>query len=201
MFKKSRITTAALLALGGTVLVTGVQAQQGASNDQRVEVTGSRLKRAQTEGALPVTVIDRAAIEASGQVSVAELMRDSTFSSFGNFKPQSGSSAQALADIDLRGLGSNRTLVLVDGRRAPKAPFVGSASDVNAIPLAGRMAAVVDQQNAGDPAYTPMAPRIGTASPSPAYQAALDLVFQGLAQPSGYTEPLLHAWRLRVKAG
>ena len=136
MFKKSRITTAALLALGGTVLVTGVQAQQAASNDQRVEVTGSRLKRAQTEGALPVTVIDRAAIEASGQVSVAELMRDSTFSSFGNFKPQSGSSAQALADIDLRGLGSNRTLVLVDGRRISKAPFSGQSQDLNQIPLA-----------------------------------------------------------------
>ena len=136
MFKKSRITTAALLALGGTVLVTGVQAQQAASNDQRVEVTGSRLKRAQTEGALPVTVIDRAAIEASGQVSVAELMRDTTFSSFGNFKPQSGSSAQALADIDLRGLGSNRTLVLVDGRRISKAPFSGQSQDLNQIPLA-----------------------------------------------------------------
>jgi len=136
MFKKSRITTAALLALGSTVLVTGVQAQQAASTDQRVEVTGSRLKRAQTEGALPVTVIDRAAIEASGQVSVAELMRDSTFSSFGNFKPQSGSSAQALADIDLRGLGSNRTLVLVDGRRISKAPFSGQSQDLNQIPLA-----------------------------------------------------------------
>jgi iron complex outermembrane receptor protein len=136
MFKKSRITTAALLALGGAVLATGVQAQQAASSDQRVEVTGSRLKRAQTEGALPVTVIDRAAIEASGQVSVAELMRDSTFSSFGNFKPQSGSSAQALADIDLRGLGSNRTLVLVDGRRISKAPFSGQSQDLNQIPLA-----------------------------------------------------------------
>jgi iron complex outermembrane receptor protein len=136
MFKKSRITTAALLALGGAVLVTGAHAQQAASTDQRVEVTGSRLKRAQTEGALPVTVIDRAAIEASGQVSVAELMRDSSFSSFGNFKPQSGSSAQALADIDLRGLGSNRTLVLVDGRRISKAPFSGASQDLNQIPLA-----------------------------------------------------------------
>ena len=103
---------------------------------EKVEVTGSRLKRAEAETALPVTVIDRAAIEASGEASVAELLRTVTFSSFGNFKPQSGSSAQALSDIDLRGLGSNRTLVLIDGRRAPKAPFVGSVQDLNAVPLA-----------------------------------------------------------------
>ena len=63
-------------------------------------------------------------------------MRDVTFNSTGSFRPQSGSSAQAFADISLRGLGSQRTLVLVDGRRAPKAPYVGSAADLNSIPLA-----------------------------------------------------------------
>jgi malate synthase len=60
-----------------------------------------------------------------------------------------------------------------------------------------RMAAKVDKQNAGDKLYQPMA---GNAKTSKAYQAALDLVFKGKAQPSGYTEPLLHAWRLKVKA-
>lgn len=151
-FKTTQLRDAIAFALvaGVTGLAgTGVAFAQDQDQDQstsdttqaktldRIEVTGSRLKRAEIEGSLPVTVLDRATIDASGEVSVADYLRTTNFSSTGQFRPQSGSSAQAGAFADLRGLGGQRTLVLIDGHRAPKAPFAaGSGTDLNAIPLA-----------------------------------------------------------------
>jgi malate synthase len=72
---------------------------------------------------------------------------------------------------------------------------VCSPEDVDA--ALKRMAAKVDGQNAGDPLYRPMA---GNEATSLAFQAARALVFEGISQPNGYTEPLLHKFRQQVKA-
>jgi iron complex outermembrane recepter protein len=135
MFRRTKVCSAVMLACGGTLAMGAapVFAQQVL---EAVEVTGSRIKRADAEGSMPVTVIKREELEASGAVSVAEFMRTSTFASGGNFRPQSGSSAQSLAEVDLRALGANRTLVLIDGRRVPKGPQIGDRADLNTIPMA-----------------------------------------------------------------
>ena len=111
-------------------------AEDGLDKVERIAVTGSRIKRTDLEGAIPVTVIDRAAIDFSGQTSVSDLLRNTSFNSAGSFRPQSGSSAQGVSQINLRGLGAERSLILVDGRRLPKSPSTGNSQDLNSIPMA-----------------------------------------------------------------
>lgn len=110
-------------------------AEEEAEEPETVVVTGSRLKRTDVEGANPVTVITREQIELSGEISAADLLRNTTFNSFGSFRPQSGSSAQGVSTLSLRGIGSSRTLVLIDGRRMTMSPSTGSSQDLNSIPL------------------------------------------------------------------
>ena len=129
------IAFGAASAFAGTAVAQEAQQEEEAAKVERIEVTGSRIKRTDLEGALPVTVIDREMIDMSGQLSVSDLLRGTTFNSTGSFRPQSGSSAQGTASINLRGLGADRTLVLVDGRRLPKSPSTGATQDLNSIPI------------------------------------------------------------------
>lgn len=137
-FRKSLTAAAVAATLGFPALAVAQDAQSGTNAEEeveRIEVTGSRIKRTDLEGDVPVTVIDREDIDLSGDISVADLIRDTTFNTAGSFRPQSGSSAQGTASVDMRGLGSSRTLVLIDGRRLTMSPSTGSSQDLNSIPL------------------------------------------------------------------
>jgi len=112
-----------------------VYAEEESDDENKITITGSRIKRTDVEGALPVTVITRAQIDASGESSAADFLRSMTFNSSGSYRPQSGSSFQGVSSISLRGVGASRTLVLVDGRRLPKSPQTGASNDINLIPL------------------------------------------------------------------
>src|SRR5690606_25104597 len=118
----------------GTVALAQSDDEQSVEEQGKITVTGSRIKRSDVEGALPVTVITREQIELSGESSAADFIRNLTFNTTGSFRPQSGSSAQGTASVSLRGLGSSRTLVLIDGRRMPKSPSTGADQDLNTIP-------------------------------------------------------------------
>ncbi|KAA3640249.1 MAG: TonB-dependent receptor, partial [Proteobacteria bacterium] len=119
----------------GTVAIAQDDEDQSVEEQGKITVTGSRIKRSDVEGALPVTVITREQIELSGESNAADFIRNLTFNSAGSFRPQSGSSAQGEATVSLRGLGSSRTLVLIDNRRLPKSPATGSTQNLSTIPM------------------------------------------------------------------
>lgn len=134
-----------LIALIGITSPVLAQDMPAADRIQRVEITGSSIKRVAKEGALPVQVISAESLEKQGITSAEQLMATISANGTGADNPTSGNNVFG-ADADrvsggasfasFRGLGPNSTLVLINGRRAPTHGKSGKAVDLNSIPMA-----------------------------------------------------------------
>lgn len=146
MFKKTKLCTGLMIACGGVLLSAGhavyaqAQPSPGAQTLERVEITGSNIRRITSETASPVQTLTREDIDKSGRASVAELLQTLSVDNQGSVPKNFGAGfASGASGISLRGLGTASTLVLLNGRRI--APY-GLAddgqkvfTDLNLIPL------------------------------------------------------------------
>ena len=127
------------LVLGFSFMSTAVIAQD-ADDDSDVEevvVTGSRIATSEFTGAQPVVVLDQEVIARTAELTISDVLREMPINVAGSFYERSGSSAGGTSEISLRGLGSSRTLVIIDGRRVPANPKTGGESaNLNLLPTA-----------------------------------------------------------------
>ncbi|MEZ7279718.1 TonB-dependent receptor domain-containing protein [Pseudoalteromonas sp. 68 DY56-GL68] len=130
------VYSAIAMAMMGGVSVNAVAQDEGVEKVERIEVTGSRIKRADVEGASPVTSIGRVAIESSGVQNIGELLQTVAQADLSGLTQLTNNTNgnDGSQTISLRNLGDNRTLVLVDGRRF--LALGGGQVDISQIPIA-----------------------------------------------------------------
>ncbi len=128
-----------LAATAASLAFSGIAFAEEAEKVERIEVTGSRIKQVDMETSSPVTVLSAADIALTGEKTVADVLNNSSINAFGSWRGTSGygSGASATSSINMRGLGSQATLVLLDGRRMPgTSSSSGSTADTSQIPIA-----------------------------------------------------------------
>jgi len=136
MFKKSPIQTAVLLAVGA---LTGLPALPALAQDstQRIEITGSAIRRVDAETAVPVTIIKAEDLKAQGVTTIEQALQSITSVQTTVGTSQTvGAGYGGASFANMRGLGQNKTLVLLNGRRIANNAIDGSAPDMNMIPIA-----------------------------------------------------------------
>jgi len=138
MYTNNKLSKAVRLAIAfGAASATAFTASVNAAEEdaaekvERIEVTGSRIKRADLEGANPVTVLDKVDIERFGLTSIGDVLQNLPAAGSA-INTNSNNGGDGTTTLNIRGLGSNRTLVLVDGKRW--APGLGGSVDLNNIP-------------------------------------------------------------------
>ncbi|MDV5390159.1 TonB-dependent receptor plug domain-containing protein [Shewanella xiamenensis] len=142
MIKRTKVASAINLAVvssiaAGTFVASSAFAAEETAKVERIEVTGSRIQRQDMETASPVTVIDAAAIKAEGFTSVDQMLQVQTSMAGAAIGSTTNNGADGVAQVDLRGMGSQRTLVLLNGRRMVNSGSgADSAVDLNSIPVA-----------------------------------------------------------------
>ncbi len=139
MFKKTKLCKGLLLAFGGTLVLSALPAHaQDAQATQldRVEITGSSIKRLASEAALPIQVIKADDLAKAGVTNAEQALSFIASNQASTTSTTSvGASTGGAAFADLRGLGDSRTLVLVNGKRMVNNPYLAAAVDLNAIPF------------------------------------------------------------------
>ena len=136
MFQRTKICSGLLLAFGSSLLTIAPGAFAQDTTVQRVEITGSSIKRVDAETSEPVTVIKADDLKKQGVTTVEQIMQNVSAMQVQQTSSQAvGAGTGGGSFADLRGLGANKTLVLLNGRRIANSAFDSSAPDLNTIPF------------------------------------------------------------------